>query len=220
MYVIVIGGGQVGFHLARALQEARHEVLVIEKDAAVCQALEEDMGSEVVLHGDGCEATVLADAGTSRADIFVAVTGDDEDNLVACQVAKHKFAVPRTISRMHNPRNEALFRKLGIDITVSSTSIILEHIEHEILTNPLLHLIAIKNRGLEIVAMTVTDNSRSAGRRIRDLAIPEGAAILLLVRGDDKPIVPDGESVIRAGDQVVALTPAEAEDTLKTALTA
>jgi trk system potassium uptake protein TrkA len=220
MYVIVIGGGQVGFHLARALQEAKHEVLVIESDAAVCQALEDELGSEVVLHGDGCEATMLAEAGTSRADILVAVTGDDEANLVACQVAKHKFAVPRTISRMHNPRNEVLFRKLGIDITVSSTSIILEHIEHEILTNPLLHLIAIRNRGLEIVAMTVAEQSRSAGRRIKDIAIPEGAVILLLIRGDYKPIIPDAETIIQAGDQAVALTPADAENALKTALTA
>ena len=220
MYVIVIGGGQVGFHLARALQEAKHEVLVIESDAAVCQALEDELGSEVVLHGDGCEATLLAEAGTSRADILVAVTGDDEANLVACQVAKHKFAVPRTISRMHNPRNEALFRKLGVDITVSSTSIILEHIEHEILTNPLLHLIAIRKRGLEIVAMTVAEQSRSVGRRIKDIAIPEGAVILLLIRGDYKPIIPDAETIIQAGDQAVALTPAEAENALKTALTA
>jgi trk system potassium uptake protein len=220
MYVIVIGGGQVGFHLARALQEAKHEVLVIESDATVCQALEDELGTEVVLHGDGCEATLLAEAGTSRADILVAVTGDDEANLVACQVAKHKFAVPRTISRMHNPRNEALFRKLGIDITVSSTSIILEHIEHEILTNPLLHLIAIRNRGLEIVSMTVAEQSRSVGRRIKDIAIPEGAVILLLIRGDYKPIIPDAETVIEAGDQAVALTPADAENALKTALTA
>ena len=218
--MIVIGGGQVGFHLARALQEAKHEVLVIESDAAVCQALEDELGSEVVLHGDGCEATLLAEAGTSRADILVAVTGDDEANLVACQVAKHKFAVPRTISRMHNPRNEALFRKLGVDITVSSTSIILEHIEHEILTNPLLHLIAIRKRGLEIVAMTVAEQSRSVGRRIKDIAIPEGAVILLLIRGDYKPIIPDAETIIQAGDQAVALTPAEAENALKTALTA
>ncbi len=220
MYVIIIGGGQVGFHLARALQEAKHEVLVIESEAAICQSLEEELGSEVVLHGDGCETTVLAGAGTSRADIVVAVTGDDEANLVACQVAKHKFAVPRTISRMHNPRNEALFRKLGIDITVSSTSIILEHIEHEILTNPLLHLIAIRNRGLEIVAVNVAEPSRSAGRRIKDLPIPKGASILLLIRGEDKPIVPDGETVIQAGDQLVALTPADAEDALKTTLAA
>jgi len=219
MYVIVIGGGQVGFHLARALHRAKHEVLVIERDAAVCQAIEDELGSGTALHGDGCETSTLTEAGTNRADTFVAVTGDDEDNLVACQVAKHKFAVPRTISRMHNPRNETLFRKLGIDITVSSTSIILEHIEHEIQVNPLLHLIAIRNRGMEIVAMTVPETSRAANHRIRDIAIPADANILLVIRGEYKPIVPDTETVIEAGDQIVALTSAEAESELNTALT-
>src|SRR3972149_6109368 len=126
MYIIVVGGGRVGYYLTKALLGEGHEVLLVEKDAAICETITDELGS-VCLRGDGCEATTLAEVGTDRADMLIAVTGDDEDNLVACQVAKHKFNVPRTIARIGNPQNEMLFKKLGIDVTVSSTKIILEH---------------------------------------------------------------------------------------------
>ena len=119
MYLVIIGGGRVGYYLSKALLEEGHEIVVIEKDATVCNIINDELGT-ICLHGDGCEAAVLEEAGTERADMIVAVTGDDEDNLVACQVAKHKFNVPRTISRIRNPKNEILFEKLGIDITIDN----------------------------------------------------------------------------------------------------
>src|SRR5262245_1133608 len=128
MYAIIIGGGKVGFYLAKHMLEDGHEVLVIERDAAKCAGIAEELG-DIVLKGDGCEAVTLASAGMGRADLCVAVTGDDEDNLVACQVAKTKFEVPRTIARINNPKNELIFRQLGIDTTVSATSVILAQIE-------------------------------------------------------------------------------------------
>ena len=131
MYIIIIGGGRLGYHLAKALLDEGHEVLIIEKDAAVSQTIISELGS-VCFHGDGCEAATLEDVGTGRADMFVAVTGDDEDNLIACQVAKHKFNVLRTISRVRNPEHEKIFKILGIDVTVSTTRLILEHIKHEL----------------------------------------------------------------------------------------
>jgi trk system potassium uptake protein TrkA len=218
MYIIVVGGGQLGYHLTRALLAESHEVLLIEREAATSQKLIDELGS-VAVRGDGCEASVLAKAGTSRADMLVAVTGDDEDNLVACQVAKHKFAVPRTIARVRNPRNESLFRKLGVDVTVSSTNLILEHIEHEMPSHPLMHLMVMHDRSLEIVEVTIPAGSASVGRKVKDLALPAETVLSLIVRPGQKPVIPDPDTIIDAEDQIIAISPAESEEALRSSLT-
>jgi len=215
VYIIIVGGGQIGYHLSKALIADGHEILVIEKNAAVSQSLSDELGSDIVLHGDGCEVVILAEAGTSRADILVAVTGEDEDNLVACQIAKNKFAVPRTIARVTNPRYEALFRKLGIDVTVSSTSILLEYIEHEIPSHPLLHLMDIHDRGLEVIEVTIPPEARWAGKKIRDIGLPAETVISLIIRKLQKPIIPDAETILEAEDQVIAITPVGSEAKLR-----
>jgi trk system potassium uptake protein len=218
MYIIVVGGGQLGYHLTRALLAESHEVLLIEREAATSQKLIDELGS-VAVRGDGCEASVLAKAGTSRADMLVAVTGDDEDNLVACQVAKHKFAVPRTIARVRNPRNESLFRKLGVDVTVSSTNLILEHIEHEMPSHPLMHLMVMHDRSLEIVEVTIPAGSASVGRKVKDLALPAETVLSLIVRPGQKPVIPGPDTIIEAEDQIIAISPAESEEALRSSLT-
>ena len=124
MYIIIVGGAEIGYRLANALLDEGHEVLVLEKRAEEAEFICSQLGS-VCVRGDGCEAATLAEVGTGRADMLIAVTGDDEDNLVACQVAKHKFNVPRTIARIKNPKNKVIFKKLGIDVTVCSTDVIL-----------------------------------------------------------------------------------------------
>jgi trk system potassium uptake protein TrkA len=218
MYIIVVGGGQLGYHLTRALLAESHEVLLIEREAGASQKLIDELGS-VAVRGDGCEASVLAKAGTSRADMLVAVTGDDEDNLVACQVAKHKFAVPRTIARVRNPRNESLFRKLGVDVTVSSTNLILEHIEHEMPSHPLMHLMVMHDRRLEIVEVTIPEGSASVGKKVKDLTLPAETVLSLIVRPGQKPVIPNPDTVIAAEDQIIAISPAEAEESLRSTLT-
>ena len=217
MYIIVVGGGRVGYYLTKALLDEGHEVLLIEKNAAVSKTIADELGS-VCLHGDGCEAATLDGAGTARADMFIAVTGDDEDNLVACQVAKHKFNVPRTIARVRNPRNEAIFKKLGIDVTVSSTKIILEHIEHAVPSHPLMHLLTISEQGLEIVEVKITAGSASIGKTIKELSLPPESILSLIIRKDRKPIVPTASTVLKAEDQIIAVTPPESEEALRTAL--
>jgi trk system potassium uptake protein TrkA len=154
MYVIVVGGGKVGYYLTRSLLEEGHEVLVIEQDGQRCRTLSDELGVNV-MQGDGCEASCLVEAGTARADVVVAVTGDDEDNLVVCQVAKHKFNVPRTIARLNNPKNEKIVRRLGIDATVSSTELILSQIERVIPAQPLVHLLSLKNVGVNFVELEI-----------------------------------------------------------------
>jgi len=217
MYIIVIGGSRLGYYLTRALLDEGHEVLLIEKSAPICQTITGEMGS-VCLRGDGCEATTLAEAGTGRADMLIAVTGDDEDNLVACQVAKYKFKVPRTIARIRNPKNETIFKKLGIDVTVSSTSIILEHIEHEVPSHPLMHLLTIREKGLEIVDVKIPPGSTNIGKTIKELSLPAESILSLIIRQERKPTVPKADTVLQAGDQVIAVTPPESEEALRSAL--
>jgi trk system potassium uptake protein TrkA len=150
--------------------------------------------------------------------MLVAVTGDDEDNLVACQVAKHKFAVPRTIARVRNPRNEYLFRKLGVDVTVSSTNLILEHIEHEMPSHPLMHLMIMRDRGLELVELTIPEGAVSVGKSLKDLTLPPETTLSLVIHQGQKPFVPEKETIILAGDRIIAIAPPEAEDELRAIL--
>ena len=217
MYIIIIGGGKVGYYLGRALLAEGHEILVVEKDPDRTEFICSELGS-VCVRGDGCEVATLTEAGTGRADMFIAVTGDDEDNLVACQVAKHKFNVPRTIARISNPKNETIFKTLGIDVTVSSTNIILEHIEEEVPTHLLTRLLDIKDKGLEIVEVKIPPNSPTIGKEIKELPLPAGSILSLLIRKKEKPQVPAAETILQAGDQIIAVTTPESEGALRTAL--
>ncbi len=217
MYIIVVGGGRVGYYLIKALLDEGHEVLLVEREAAICEAINDELGS-VCLRGDGCEAATLAEVGTDRADMLIAVTGDDEDNLVACQVAKHKFNVPRTVARIRNPKNETLFKKLGIDITISSTNIILESIEVEVPTHPLTHLLAIRDKGLEIVEVKIPPESTTVGKLVKELSLPPGSVLSLIIRKERKPVVPTVNTVLQAGDQVIAVTTPESEEALRATL--
>ncbi len=217
MYIIVVGGGRVGYYLTKALLDEGHEVLLVEKDATICETVTDELGS-VCLRGDGCEAATLAEVGTDRADMLIAVTGDDEDNLVTCQVAKHKFNVPRTIARIGNPKNETLFKKLGIDVTVSSTNIILEHIEEKVPTHPLTHLLTIEDSGQEIVEIKIPPESTIVGKSVRQLSLPPESKLALVIRKEGKNRVPTGNTILRAGDRIIALTTPESEEALRTAL--
>ncbi len=218
MYIIIVGGGRVGYYLARALLNEGHEIAILEKNARFCDILNEEMGS-VCVQGDGCEAAMLAEVGTGRADMLAAVTGDDEDNLVACQVAKHKFNVPRTIARIRNPQNETIFKKLGIDVTVSATNIILEAIEKEVPTHPLTHLLTRSDKGLEIVEVRIPAGSKTIGRSIKEVSRPEGTKMVLIIPKDRKPVIPNPNTIIREGDQIIALTTPELEEELRSSLT-
>jgi trk system potassium uptake protein TrkA len=218
MYIIVVGGGKVGFALAQELVEANHEVLLIEQDGAKAKEIQDELG-DIVMEGDGCEATVLDKAGSARADMLLAVTGDDEDNLVSCQVAKQRFNVARTIARINNPKNEEIFRKLEVDITVSATSAIMAHIEPELPTmHHLIPLTRLKGSGLEIVELRIPEDSRVVGRRIKDILLPYQSMIILVVGDDDTARTPTAETIIHAADEVIAVTLHESEGALREAL--
>jgi trk system potassium uptake protein TrkA len=217
MYIIVVGGGRVGYYLTKALLNEGHEVLVVEQNPTICEAVNDELGS-ICFRGDGCEVASLEEIGTGRADMLIAVTGDDEDNLVSCQVAKHKFNVPRTIARIRNPKNETLFKKLGVDVTISSTNIILEHIEEEVPTHPITHLFEIRDKGLEIVEVKIPPGSTTIGKTVKEISLPQGSVLSLIIRKARKPIVPTGSTVIQSEDQIIALIDPESEETLRTTL--
>ncbi len=217
MYIVVVGGGEVGYHLSKILLNEGHEVLILEQDAARCERLTEELGA-IVYRGDGCEASTQDSVGTGRADMLVAVTDGDEDNLVACQVAKHKFNVPRAIARITNPRNETLFKMLGVDATVSSTNLILAHIEQELPSHPLIPLLKLQSGTLEVVEVKIPSGSAVVGKRIGDFRMPKGSAVLLVVGKEKGPFIPTDDTVIEADDDVIAITSQENEEAMRSVL--
>jgi trk system potassium uptake protein len=216
MYIIVVGGGKVGYYLTKELLEQGHEALLIERKPERVDQIVEELGN-VALKGDGCEVATLEDAGARRCDVLVTATGDDEDNLVSCQLAKNHFGVPRTIARVNNPKNERIFRVLGVDITVSGTDVLLSLIEHEMPRRALLHLLAIKHMGVEIVEAVLPQGAPCIGVSLSDLLLPPDSSIAAVMRNGVFKI-PSGKLVLEEGDEVIALCKGERESDLRTAL--
>jgi trk/ktr system potassium uptake protein len=213
VYVIVVGGGKVGYYLTKELLAAGHELVLLEKDPSRARQIADEIGS-VVLAKDGCEGKHLAEAGANRAAIVAAVTGDDEDNLVVCQMAKHHFDVPRTIARVNNPRNEPLFRHLGVDEIISPTRLVLGAVEQDIPVHALLHLAQLEGGEKEVVEAQIAEGSPALGRRAAEVILPEGCSLFALLREDTaQPIRPD--TVFQVGDKVIAITRPERADALR-----
>lgn len=213
MYIIIVGGGNIGYYLAKTLVAAKHEVLLLEKDRVRYRTISEELG-EVVMQGDGCEVAHQNQAGFGRADAVVATTGSDDDNLVVCQMAKMEHNVPRTISRVNDPRNEKLFHKLGIDATVSSTKIIYNLIEQEVGGGEVIPLAALNRGNIEIVDIEIGAKSPVVGREIRALALPAEALIISVIR-DDHAVLPSGDTRFEIGDSIIALVGADKEHELR-----
>ena len=208
MYIIVVGGGKVGYYLAKELLEAGHELVILEKNAGRARQIADELGS-IVLNRDGWEGKYLAEAGANRASIICAVTGDDDDNLVVCQMAKHHFDVPRTIARVNNPRNEDLFHHLGVDEIISPTRMALGSIEQDIPVHELLHLAALNN-DLEIIEAKLQADSPAVGKTPADLVIPPECSLFAVVRnGIATPLRAD--TVLEEGDKVIAIGKSDCE---------
>jgi trk system potassium uptake protein TrkA len=199
--------------LSKTLLNQGQEVLVIERDKRKCEIISADLGS-ICQRGDATDSLAMEEAGMARADLAIAVTGDDEDNLMICQMAKKKFNVPRTIARINNPKNEEIFKLLGIDQTVSVTDLILAQIEREIPAQSLVHLLTLREAGATFVEAKVPDNSPAIGKPLQNLNIPDDCVIPLIIR-NGKGIVPHGETTLKAGDEVVAVTTLDHEDVLE-----
>jgi trk system potassium uptake protein len=201
VYVLIVGAGKVGWNLARELIQKRHEVTVIESDQARYAVVEEEL-EHSVHYGDGSELWVLERAGIERSDLVIAVTGDDEDNILISQVAREKYGVPRVVARCNNPRNLQHFELLGVKPAISATDLILRLIEHEVPKYGLVHLLDLPEERLEIIELEVAEDSDAAGQRVKDLGLPDGSLVISILRNGGG-FVPAGDSVVQGGDEVL-----------------
>ncbi|MBU4193485.1 MAG: TrkA family potassium uptake protein [Actinobacteria bacterium] len=217
IHIVISGGGKVGSFLARNLSDAGHTVVVIEKDPETCEKLARGTFA-MVIQGDACDYRYQEEARVDRADVFAAVTGDDDDNLVACQLAKTSFGVPRTVARVNNPKNERIFNLMGID-AISSTTVISHLIEEETTIGDIITLHVMKKGKLAIVEVDIPSGGCGAcGRPIKDLRFPQGCVLVAVIRGEEVTI-PRGEDSLQPGDSVIAVTSVEKEEKLKKILT-
>ncbi|HCG00153.1 MAG TPA: portal protein [Chloroflexi bacterium] len=213
MYIVVVGGGKVGYHLTKSLLAEEQEVLVIERNGPKADRITRDLGATALV-GDGAEVATLEQAGLERADVVAAVTGHDEDNLIIAQVAKRRFNVPRTVARINNPRNEFIFTELGIDATVSATQVILSIIQQEIPQHPFVHLLSLQEGGIEFVELQLVDTSPSVGKTINEVGLPDATAVPLLIR-NGKPLIAEHDLALEKDDHIVAVTVPEQEAALR-----
>ncbi len=219
MFIVIAGGGKVGYHLARALV-ADHEVLVIELEQTRVEFIAQELGEDVIMQGDACDAATMERAGMERADLVVAVTGDDDDNLTFCQIAKARFHVERSVARINNPQNESLFRELGVDTTVSATALIMGHIEQELPWRGMIPLLRLGGYSLEVVEVRVPRDATIVGKQIKQLLLPQGALVCLVIDAEGTPRLPSPDATIHEDDILVAVTSIEGEEALRSALTA
>jgi trk system potassium uptake protein len=214
MYIVVAGAGKVGYHLSKELIAQGHEVVLIEQDRAHAQRISDELGS-VVIPQPADEGRWLADAGVERADVVVATTGDDEDNLIICQlselIARRKGSrKPRTIARVNHPKNEAVLKRLGVDVTVNITSIMLPLIEEELSAHPTVHLMTLRRAGIELMEFIISNDCPSSGCTVKELGLPPGVSLPLVMRNGEA-IQPDPDTKLLAEDTIIALLPIDQE---------
>ena len=212
MYIVIVGAGRIGYNLAQKLIQDKHVITVIEKDMKRCEEMSLALDA-IIVNGDGCEPRFLEDADLGRADVLAAVTADDEDNLVICQLAKEVFGVRRTVARVNNPKNEHIFTELGVDVPVNATKIIAKIIEEEVSFEDFINLMTFKRGKLALVRVDISTESPVINKCVKDIALPQNSVLVTIVRGENI-IVPKGDTVLQKGDDIVALTTIENEQQL------
>jgi trk system potassium uptake protein TrkA len=211
-YMLIVGGGKVGWNLARELIDKGNEVTLIESDRERYLTVEQELEHRV-LYGDASELWVLERAGIARASMVIAVTGDDEDNLLICQVAKDKYDVDRVIARVNNPRNRQHFELLGVKPYVSATDLILRLIEREVPRYGLVHLLDLADAKIEIIDLLIGENAQVVGRELHELEMPTGSLLISVMR-DGTGFVPTPDTVLQPGDEVLAVLDPRVEEEL------
>ena len=220
MFVIIVGGGKVGTYLARALQQQDHEVVVIEKVARKAQMMANLLETDVTMVGDGCDPLVLEAAGVKRADVVVADTGDDEDNLVVCLIAR-KHSKARCIARVNNPKNKLIFEsidRVNPIVLISSTEVILQAIDAHVNASALSSIATLRDGALELVKLRVPSGGRGEGKRVVDIGLPRSSIVVAVDRAGTDLIIPSGDTVLRAGDEVIMMVKKECRDDVTAAL--
>jgi trk system potassium uptake protein TrkA len=220
MFVIIIGGGKVGTYLARALLVQEHEVVVIEKNPKKAQLMANLLETDVTMFGDGCDPLVLEQAGIKRADVVVADTGDDEDNLVVCLIAK-KNSKARCIARVNNPKNKLIFESIDRDqpITlISSTEVILDAINQHVNAHGIAIITKLKDGDLELIKLAIPIGSPADGKRIVDVNLPRSSIVVAVDRKGEDVLIPNGDTLLRSGDSVILMVKNESREDVRSAL--
>ena len=217
MYVLVVGAGKVGLNVARSLARLGHEFLLVEQRRSRYDLLADEM-EEHLLYGDGTEMWVLEEGGISRADLVVAVTGDDEDNVVIAQLAKHVYGVAKVVARVNNPRNRKTFDLLDVDATVCASTMVISMIEHELPYHQFVPLLSLRRENVELVEIEINEESPAAHLTIADLRLPDGVLLSTILRGDSA-LPARGAETLLPGDQVLCLlAPGKEKDLIRTLL--
>ena len=217
MFAVIVGLSEIGYHLAKSMLAAGHEVVVVEKNRDRCQLLTDELGG-IPLQGDGTDERVLKEAGVARADLLIAVTGRDDTNLVACQMTKHVFQVPRTMAVIKDPKNEPIFHLLGVDVVVNSIHLVLASLEEGIPGSPLVHLTNLRETGTELVSVSIPDEAGVVGKRMEELELPPHSFIYLVIKRNGAQF-PSDDLVLEAEDELLAVTMTGDEQTLYDILT-
>ena len=204
MHIVIVGAGKVGYFLAKRLSESKHVVSVVDKEKTVCAEIAKRLDI-LVINGDGCDPHILEQAGVTRAEVVAAVTGDDEDNLIICQLAKEIFKVQRTVGRVNNPDDEHTFSELGVDVPIDATKIIAKIIEEEVSFSDFVNLMSFKRGKLAIVRVDLPEDSPVIDTQIQDIRLPPDSVLVSIVRGDEV-VVPKGNTILKPGDDIIALT--------------
>lgn len=213
MYIVIAGGGKIGYYLVKTLQQYKHKIAVIERQKDLCEKIANQLNICVV-NGDGTNIDHLTECMVNEADIFIAVTGKDEDNLIACQLAKRNFGVRRTIARVNNPKNITVFEKLGVDIAVSSTSIIADLIEQEVDFSGMKTLMKLKDGKIALSEIVIPNTSPVRNKSLKQISIPKDCVLVSIIR-EDSVIIPNGETVLLECDYIIAASSLKDQQELK-----
>lgn len=203
MQIIVVGGGKVGYYLSKTLLEHGHRPHIIEKDRALCTRIADDLDVAVIC-GDGSTLDVLESAGAKDADALIAVTGRDQDNLVACQLAKQLFHIRRTVARINNPKNAAVMKQLGVDIPISATDNIARLLEREVDAAAIRQLMPLNRGEASLSELQIPPDYRRSGARLSELDLPEESVIVSISR-DGQLIIPRGNAQVLSGDRLLVV---------------
>ena len=203
MKIVVVGVGKLGYYLAKRLYLGKHTVSIVDKDKQACEDIAKEL-EVLVINGDGCDPVILEEAGVKHADVVAAVTGDDEDNIIVCQLAKELFNTRRTVGRVNNPDNERVFAELGIDVPVDATMIIGKIIEEEVSFSDFVNLMSFKRGKLAIVRVDLPAESPVINKKIKDIELPKDTVLVSIVRREEV-MLPKGNTVLEAGDDIIAM---------------
>lgn len=217
MHIIIAGAGNLGLILAKALQEEKHKVSLIEKNRKICNTLAREYDKAMIIHGDATQPEVLRDAQMEKFDVSVATTSTDEDNIIFSYFAKEIFGIKRTVARVNSPKHVDLYKHMRVDNPVDSTSIIAEIIEEEASFSDVMSLLSIKKGRLSIVRVDVPEDSPVANKPLKDIRLPSNSVLISILRGPEI-IIPSGSTTIFAGDEVIATTLIGGQDDLTKAL--